>query len=208
MRNLLILVLSALSTALPLSAQSVEAGVFVGQQSYSDFKTGGIYAKPDNRTVTSLRFGYSLTDIGPAEFQLIAGYQPPTTTTVRDYLIGTPQPIAGSLKVSAWSLGGMFNFNTPIRFGVGAEWRTEFISGDVLEGAYFPYSVNDKTTYGRPWIRANVGYEFESSSLKPFVGIEASAPLARTSGTLGTSDSVLKGLAPKLQVGVYMSLHF
>ncbi len=190
----LILPLLLVATA-PLAAQSFEVGVFVGAQSYksSDVPGSGT-VKVDNKIVSGARFGYSVVDLGPALFQLTAGYQPESKAEVKVDGTSTGE----DLKQSHWSLGAMFNFKAGVAIGAGIEYRSEKLS-----------TSTESTTYGRPWARANIGYAIPSPLVKPFFGLEVAAPLTSKSYDAGATDAEnLKAIAPKLQLGIYAGLRF
>ncbi len=197
----LILPLALLSVA-PLAAQSFEVGLFAGQQSFKSFSDSGSTAEPAKKTVVGARFGYSVVDLGPALFQVTAGYQPEVKT---DFEIdGTAFP-GVEFTQKHWSVGAMFNFKAGVAFGAGLEYRNESLG---LKGPGGDIS----TTYGRPWARANVGFAFPTPLVKPFLGLEVAVPLTSTSPSLTdySSDekSFLKAHAPKMQVGIYGGLRF
>jgi hypothetical protein len=185
--------LAALVAIAPLSAQSWELGVFAGQQSFKDFSALGETVKVDSKTVLAARVGYSVVDLGPALFQLTAGFQPEVTTTA------TVAGMSGSedIKHSYMSVGAMFNFKAFVAVGAGVEYRSEKIKGGSTD-----------TTYGRPWARANIGVAFPTPLVKPFVGLEVSAPLTSKSNEYGSSEDILKSMAPKLQIGIYGGIRF
>ncbi len=205
------LILPALLIAAPLSAQSFEIGVFLGQQSYHDSASRPLFApqnplisKVDSRTVTALRLGYTLLDFGPASFQVTGGYQPETRATVHTSAPNNTPPFPtdlgdSTLTESYWSVGTMFNFNFPVALGLGLEYRSEKLGGGTT-GSF---------TYNRPWARANVGYVFPMPKVKPFVGLEAALPLSTKSNDTGTSaETAIQAIAPKMQIGIYAGIRF
>ncbi|NWJ41960.1 MAG: hypothetical protein HXX12_13440 [Geothrix sp.] len=151
----------------------------------------------DNKTVYAARFGYSVVDVGPALFQITAGYQPESKATVKATLGGAPSGIPAELKQSHWSVGAMFNFKAVVAVGAGLEYRAEKLD---LEG--------ERTTYNRPWIRANIGYAIPSPLVKPFFGLEVAFPLTSTSNKFDSMENVLKSMAPKNQIGIYAGIRF
>lgn len=189
--------------AVPLSAQSFEAGLFIGQQSYKSFSDAGTTVEPAKKTVTGVRLGYSLLDLGPALLQVTAGYQPEAKTTIEAN--GTTVPgFEGTQK--HWSVGAMFNFKAFVAIGAGVEYRSESLG---FKGP----GTDISTTYGRPWARANVGFAFPTPIVKPFIGLEVAVPLVSTSPStaeyFGPDDSVaLKAHAPKMQIGIYGGIRF
>jgi hypothetical protein len=185
------LLLPLILIAAPLSAQSFEAGVFLGQQTYKDWTAIGITGKPESKTIASARLGYSLIDLGPALFQLTAGFQPESKTTIVSN-VGN-----GELKQSHWSVGAMFNFKALVAIGAGIEYRSEKLDDGTIS-----------TTYGRPWARVNAGLAFPTPLVKPFIGLEVAVPLASKSNEIGSSEDALKSIAPKMQIGVYGGIRF
>ena len=178
---------------LPLSAQSFEAGLFVGQQSFKAISNGTLVASESSKTTVGARVGYALVDMGPALLQVTAGYQPKVTTTMTSNQFGTQ-----NFSASHYSVGLMANFKAVLAVGAGVEYRSETLSTDALS-----------TTYGRPWARVNAGMAFPTPFVKPFVGLEVAMPL--TSKTLDasfTNTDLLQAAAPKLEVGLYGGIRF
>ncbi|MBL0312438.1 MAG: porin [Holophagaceae bacterium] len=188
------LFISLLLLGAPLVAQSVEVGVFVGQQSYKNVNVLGIDVKPDSNSVVGLRVGYSVVDVGPALFQLTAGYQPESKSEIKH----SGEASGFDFKQSYWSVGAMFNFKAVFAVGAGIEYRSEKLTADT-----------ESTTYGRPWARMNVGYAIPAPALKPFIGLEVAIPLTSSSfnASIDSPDN-LKSIAPKMQVGLYAGLRF
>ena len=188
-------------TALPACAQDYEVGLFLGQTTFRTQTIAGTEFEPETKTVGMARLGVSLVDIGPALFQVTVGYQPKAKTALDAN--GAPTPL--QYGDQAWSAGLMFNFKAFVAIGAGLEYRGERLS---LEGP----GVNQSATYARPWARVNVGLSFPLPLLKPFVGVEAAAPLSSTSVTdaeyLSDPDKALKSHAPSFQVGVYGGIRF
>jgi hypothetical protein len=192
----------ALLLGVPLAAQKWEAGLFLGQQQYPSPHeevlpgvTGQLNL--DNKTVYAVRFGYSVVDIGPALFQITAGYQPEVKSSVSASLGGVREGNVADFKQSYWSLGAMFNFKAVVAVGAGLEYRAEKL--DMLD---------ESTTYNRPWARLNVGYAIPSPVVKPFIGVEVAFPLTSTSNKFDTVENTLKSMAPKSQFGIYAGLRF
>jgi len=191
----------ALLLGTPLAAQKVEVGLFLGQQQYpsphEDVMPGLTgQLNLDSKTVYAVRFGYSVVDIGPALFQITAGHQPEAKTTINVTLGGTPQG-QEDFKQSHWSVGAMFNFKAVVAVGAGLEYRAEKLE-----------TLNESTTYNRPWARLNVGYAIPSPVVKPFIGVEVAFPLTTTSNKFDTIENTLKSMAPKSQVGIYAGVRF
>lgn len=184
----------------PLLAQKWEVGLFVGQQSYKSVSESGMTFEPEKKTVASVRFGYSVVDVGPALFQLTAGYQPQANTSGQ--VNGTSIPDF-SYDQKHWSVGAMFNFKAVVAVGAGIEYRSETL------GVSGSGSTNISTTYGRPWARVNAGYAIPSPLVKPFFGLEVALPLVSKSyDPSGSAEDMLKSTAPKMQIGLYAGIRF
>jgi hypothetical protein len=192
------LILAALVVGSPLAAQSWEAGLFLGQQSYKSHDIlgmGSLEAK--SKTVLGARLGYSLVDVGPALFQVTAGFQPKVESTMKFGGVEGPD----KYQHQHMSLGAMFNFKALVAFGVGLEYRMEKVN--VTDSG-----LSD-ASYNRPWLRANAGYAFPSPLVKPFIGLEVALPLSTKSFDPAASDEDnMKAFAPKMQVGVYAGIRF
>jgi hypothetical protein len=195
------LALALAVVSLPACAQDYELGVFLGQNTYRSQTILGTEFKPETKSVAAGRVGFSLVDLGPALFQFTLGYQPKVKTVMEVNGANTGLDYGQQY----WSAGLMFNFKAFVAVGAGVEYRGEKLS---LEGP----GVNQSTTYGRPWARVNVGFSFPSPFVKPFVGVEAAAPLNSTSVTdaeyITDPDKALKAHAPNFQVGVYGGIRF
>jgi len=196
----LILAPALAMASLPACAQDYEVGVFLGQNTYKSQTFLGTEFKPDTKTVAAARLGFSIVDLGPALFQFTVGYQPKVKTEFDANGAATGLDYGHQY----WSAGLMFNFKAFVAVGAGVEYRGEKLS---MEGP----GLNESATYGRPWARVNVGFSFPTPLVKPFVGVEAAAPLSSTSAssTYGTDvDNTLKAHAPSFQVGVYGGIRF
>jgi hypothetical protein len=189
----------ALIAALPAAAQDYELGLFVGQQSYHSQKAGSLDIKGKNQTVLAARFGYSVIDLGPALFQLTAGYQPKVSSNIE----ANGADIGLKLEHQYWSVGAMFNFKAVVAVGAGLEYRSEKLS--------IPGGNGSDATYGRPWAKVSFGYAFPTPLVKPFIGLEVAAPLVSESTESPLYVGAVldrKTLAPKLQIGLYGGIRF
>jgi hypothetical protein len=192
----------ALLVGLPLTAQKWEAGLFLGQQQYPsphEELTPGVTGQLnlDNKTVYAIRFGYSVVDMGPALFQITAGYQPEVKSGVSATLGGVAEGKGTDFKQSHWAVGAMFNFKAVVAVGAGLEYRAEKLE-----------LLNESTTYNRPWARLNAGYAIPSPLVKPFFGVEVAFPLTNTSNKFDSIENTLKSMAPKNQFGLYAGIRF
>jgi hypothetical protein len=191
------LILAALVVGAPLSAQSWELGLFAGQQSYKSNDVLATTFEVKSKTVLGARVGYSVVDLGPALFQVTAGFQPKVDS---EYDIGGANSGA-KYHHEHMSVGAMFNFKAGVAFGAGIEYRFEKLGMTNVP-------VSD-ASYNRPWLRANVGYAIPSPVVKPFIGLELALPLMSKSASLTASnDDNLRAFAPKLQIGLYGGIRF
>ena len=211
-----ILTLLVLASALPLVAQDFEvsalytwnkpkSGTFSGGGNNYDFT-------PDTWKAAGLRFGYTFAKVGTAEFQANTTLQFNNSESYTAKYNGVTSPVGPLLKegYKYWGLGVAVNWNTPVLVGVGLEYRSEKLEFDgTAVGA-----PDQSTTYGRPWLRGNVGYAFTtSSSMRPFVALEVAFPLTSSSPdynqlVANNWESLSKGVAPKLQYGLNAGIRF
>jgi len=212
------LALLALASALPLAAQSFEVsalytwnkpkqGTFSGSGVNFDFT-------PDTWKAAGLRFGYTFAKVGLTEFQGTATYQFKNT---QDYTllvngVAFPVPPGTSVKesYSYWSVGAAASWDLPVRLTAGLDYRSEKLD-------FEPSGIiwnSTSTTYGRLWLRGNVGYDFKnSSSVTPFVAAEFAFPLTSTSPVYdelnaNNWESLSKGVAPKSSYGINFGVRF
>jgi len=102
-------------------------------------------------------------------------------------------------------VGLAFIFKAGVSASVGVDYRWDKLTG-AFEGA------SSSATYGRPWVRANIGFAFPTPVLKPFLGVEVAAAIGKkdVDAVTGpaTDEEALKALAPKLQIGIYGGIRF
>lgn len=194
---------------LPLSAESWEAGLFVGSQRYNAM-TGSLdgtslSVSVRSKTIYGFRLGYDLADLGPCTLQLTGAYLPQVASDFNEII---SQPGLGSTTYTAQFksqqsiVGAMFNFKLPVALGLGAEDRFER-SSLGYSGKWM--SQND----ARPWIRARATYAIPAPKLKPFIGLEAAIPLLKANHVFGPDDyPEVKDLAPMTQGGLTVGVRF
>ena len=208
------LVLLALASALPLAAQSFEAGVLYtwnpGKQQTTNTGSGDINWKADTWKAAGVRFGYNFVSVGPMEFQGNATVQ---FNNSQDINISNASASAklGTEDYKYWAVGAAVNWNFVVRAGVGLEYRSENLAFNDPSAPQY----NKSTTYGRPWLRGTLGWTIPTPILKPFIGVEAALPLTSTtlnasdiSGSNPDIDKLNKSLAPKAQYGIYAGIRF
>ena len=210
------LALLALASALPLAAQSFEAGALYTWNPTKDqtlsVGSNSVGYKADTWKAAGLRFGYNFVSVGPMEFQGNATIQFNNTQDIAIKQNGAPVSTAGYVfneEYKYWAVGAAVNWNFLMRLGVGLEYRSEQLHlNDSSDGYYH------STTYGRPWIRGTAGFSIPAPVVKPFIGAEVAFPL--TTKTLNLSDvtppvnldNFNKSLAPKAQYGIYAGIRF
>ena len=210
-----ILALLVLASALPLAAQSFEAGVLY---TWSPTKAQTLTVGPNSEEIKAdtfkaagVRFGYNFVSIGPMEFQGNATMQFNNSQDIGIKLNGTTVPSVGIKEdYKYWAVGAAVNWNFLVRLGVGLEYRSESLKlTDPIDG------VNPSTTYGRGWIRGTAGFTIPAPIVKPFIGAEVAFPLSTKSlslsdlsGTTPNWDNFNKSMAPKAQYGIYAGVRF
>ena len=217
--------LLAACVVLPLGAQDFEVGLFVGQQSYKsidgavvpDSSGSGqdsVSVKPSSKTILGARVGYALFDFGrpaPAHRRLPAqghhhglghrhcAHRPhPAQHQAGHRLSGRVRP--GGLQRRERRLRLLHHQLFP-----GPDGQLQGLRGGGRRGG-IPVREALHPRRGRelrpPLGPGQRGIRLPTPLVKPFIGLEVDAPLVSTSFDGATSDSMLKALAPKLQVGV------
>ena len=209
------LALLALASALPLAAQSFEAGALYtwnpGKANTVTIGSSSNEIKADTWKAAGVRFGYNFVSVGPMEFQGNATVQ---FNNKQDVLVNgqsasSPQSITEEYKY--WAVGAAVNWNFLVRLGVGLEYRSEQLHFNQSSGSVTQFDKS--TTYGRPWIRGTAGFTIPAPIVKPFIGAEVAFPLTSSSLSyqdLANSDitALNKSLAPKAQYGIYAGIRF
>jgi len=119
---------------------------------------------------------------------------------------------------SYWSLGAayMATLGEQLTLGAHLEGRGEAIrvTGASVENG-LPFQYNKGTTYLQPWVRGSADYTFNGigKSLHPYIGVEGSVALTRTTQTSvpagGNIDSrTLRSLAPRASAALYAGIRF
>ena len=209
------LVLLALASALPLAAQSFEAGVLYtwnpSKAQTLNTGSGSAEIKADTWKAAGLRFGYNFVSVGPMEVQGNATVQFNNSQNVLVNGNAAAPPMSIKEDYKYWAVGAAVNWNFLVRVGVGLEYRSEKLNFDQSNAGTTQFSGS--TTYGRPWIRGTAGFTIPAPILKPFVGVEAAFPLTSTSLTYqdlanNDIDKLNKSIAPKAQYGIYAGIRF
>ncbi|MBS1783875.1 MAG: hypothetical protein JST24_00445 [Acidobacteria bacterium] len=211
------LALLALASALPLAAQSFEvSALYTWNKPKAGTFSGGGYNydfTPDTWKAAGLRFGYTFAKVGITEFQGTATYQFKNTQdyTVKQNGVTAPLPFSLTESYQYWGVGAAASWSLPVRITAGLDYRSEKLEFD---GAGL--APNNSVTYGRLWLRGNVGYDFKnSSSVTPFVAAEFAFPLSSSSPDynqlaypVNNFESLSKGVAPKSSYGINVGIRF
>ncbi|MBS1767717.1 MAG: hypothetical protein JST05_10005 [Acidobacteria bacterium] len=153
--------------------------------------------------------------MGITEFQGNATYQFKNTEDYTLVFNGVTQPLPPGTSLSEgynyWAIGAAASWAFPVRVTAGLEYRSEKL--DFTPNNVFGAS-SSSTTYGRVWLRGNVGYDFKNSSaVTPFVAAEFAFPLTSSSVdynqlVANNWDSLSKGVAPKSSYGLNFGVRF
>jgi hypothetical protein len=209
--------LLALASALPLAAQSFEAGVLYtwspGKSANFSDPGGNPYEfKADTWKAAGLRFGYNFVHIGPMEIQGNATVQFNNQQNMQVSFAGSSIP-SGTFKedYKYWAVGAAVNWDFLVRVGVGLEYRSETLGFTDNAAPMF----NKSSTYGRPWARATAGFTIPAPIVKPFIGVEVAVPMTSSSvsyseiaGSNPNIEALNKAVAPKAQYGIYAGIRF
>lgn len=191
----------ALGMAASLSAQSWEAGLFLGRQSHPSFGVAGTApteVKVEASTVMAFRLGYAPVERGAFRFQVSAVYQPRHTS---DILVGGSAADGARLSHASSGLGAELCWKTIATFGLGLDLRKETLESTGAAS----------TTWHRPWARASMGWDLARTRVTPFLRLEVAMPLAEKSvGPLGpdSDTEAHKSLAPRFQAGIQGGIRF
>lgn len=122
-----------------------------------------------------------------------------------------------SIRYSYWMVGvsNLVPLNNGFTFGGHIEARGEAIGavGDVFIDGANAGSVNQSTTYLRPWIRASLDWTWKRPGVSPYIGADLAMPLMRTTQSRSVSpltmdSNTLKAMAPSAAASVYVGLRF
>jgi hypothetical protein len=192
-------ILAFLLVGTPLPAQSWELGLFAGQQSYRNSNFPGMPEEYEvkSKIVTGARLGYRLWEFGPASVQVTAGFQPKSESVY----LANGFDMGLKYQHEHTSVGAMVNFNAVMPIGIGIEYRMEKLN--------LTSTGWSDASYNRPWFRATMSHIFETATVRPFIGLEAAAPLTSHAYAADSGmDSFLRSLAPKFQLGLYGGIRF
>ena len=196
-----------LASAIVLSAQTWEVGLFANRIDYSDpsmfiaistggERTGGVARK----TATGIRAAYAPWVNESVSLEATLGYQPPVKSPA--YVHSSFMTLdfrtiewstQGLLETSWVGAGLMLMSRTSPSLGLGFELRREQLALSGTQG-----------TLTSPWFRFRAVFEIPAPKLHPFLGIDMNyCPNSR-----GSSDDQVLALAPKRELGICCGIRF
>lgn len=188
----------------------IELGLSFGKQASEKVMVGdsSIVATAKDTLAIGLRVGYTFFASEPVGLQLNVAHQ---FSATGDLTRNDKTYEGASLSHEATSVGAAAVFYPSARINVnlGMDLRME-----KLRCALPDLGAKDVATT-RPWFRAASTYNFALGGMKPFVGAEVSAPLARFRTTATGQDSIdtqndafILSMAPRLQFGLIGGVRF
>ena len=164
--------------------------------------------KSDDFGGIGFRFGVNVAKWGPATLEFNASYRP----TSKETITITPSGGGGTYQYE-WgyvSAGADLNFKQVVDFGAGLDLRAQ-------QDALILSSGSNSQKYGltrmSPWIRAHVGYTFDTLPVKPFVALEGAWDLGNDTSynVSGSSIDISKAYGvglPKKEYALQVGLRF
>jgi hypothetical protein len=163
--------------------------------------------KPDDFSGLGLKFGVNVVKWGPATLEFNASYR----FKSKEDLHITPGSTSGyQYEWGYVSAGADLNFTQVVDFGAGLDLRAQ-------QDALILSSGSTTQKYGltrmSPWIRAHVGYTFDTLPVKPFVALEGAWDLSNDTSynVSGSSLDVSKAYGvglPKSEFSLQAGLRF
>ncbi|MBL0210461.1 MAG: hypothetical protein IPQ13_06050 [Holophagaceae bacterium] len=123
-------------------------------------------------------------------------------------------------RYSYWTVGAgyMWDLAPGVNLGTHLEVRGESMNagGDLYTGSATPGApqpVDISATYVRPWARLSLDYAFKAAGTSPFIGLDASVAILKSSQDKGLAptawdDNTVKSMAPMVSFSVYLGLKF
>lgn len=188
-----------------------EAGLLIDQLHYKS--TDDTQPKP--QTGFGVRFGWDFAKVGATTFQGTVGYRFQSSGGYGD---GYARDEGINYQNSYVQLGAMARWHLPMDLGLGLEYRSEKLEVKDMT-FYYPVGVNSyavvnkgySDTWGRAWVRANLGWTFVTSTpVKPFLGIDVAFPLSSKSYDPATAQvyDAPRLNAPDSQYALYGGVRF
>ena len=130
---------------------------------------------------------------------------------------GTMDLTGIKLTESYWSLGAAYLFQPTqnLFLGTHLEGRGEALtaSGPVSSSTTGVQNLYVSTTYLRPWVRLSADITIPMGSFRPYVGVDVSGAMTRTSQSSYVAPNymdnrTLKSLAPNYAAAFYLGVRF
>jgi hypothetical protein len=177
--------------------------------------SGYLYDQPSRQTGFGLRFMGELAS-HPGFYYEVGG----KFDSSSNFSINTSNVNLTAVQVtdSYWSLGAAYmgQIGDHLTLGGHLEGRGEHlvVSGQAVVNGN-ALSVNQGTTYLRPWVRGSADYTFTSigQNNHPYLGVEGSYAITRTSQTVvpdfsNMDNRNLCSLAPRASAALYAGIRF
>lgn len=202
--------LLALCAALPAMAQSQDLSLMVSQFTPRDFTTSGETFSTDKPVGYGLRYAHDLTRLWGGRLAFEGSWMLRTS----DKAIkrnGVDFPGLG-YRHEYMGLGASMTWTRVVDFGGGLELRHE--GNDLRYEAPGGPGLETTRDFTRLWLSARIGYTFQAVAVKPHIGLEVAAPLAKKTdeniASYGSFGEALLGqdLNPKLQVSLVGGFRF
>lgn len=177
---------------------------------------GNVTDQPKVQTGVGVRFMGELASAPGFYYELGGMLDAVSYFTFNDGAVGNLSNV--KFTESYWSLGAayMAKFGEATTLGVHVEGRGESLrvqGNAVIAGT--TTSLDQGTTYLRPWVRGSADYTFTGigTRVHPFIGLDGAFAVTKTSQTQvpspGTFDNRnLCSLAPKYSYSAYAGLRF
>ena len=111
-------------------------------------------------------------------------------------------------------MGYLWGLAPGLSLGAHLEARVEALN---LSGTMYTNSaaqqVDASVTYVRPWARVSLDYAFRAGGTSPFIGVDASLAMLKSSqdsivALAAADDNTVKSMAPQASFSVYVGLKF
>lgn len=194
----------ALALTAPLAAGEVGllAGKLVGKAQVGSAALSGNPAGTNYDSISptgfGIRAGYTLLNLGVAELGLAATYHTKAEGDLEFKLPSQPnvKVSRGKYGVQYLAIGAQADWKFLVNLHVGADIRQEKLE-------YGSESV----TYTRPWVKAGIGFSLPLPVVSPFARLELAVPTTKEDKT-GSSNDLMKAMAPTFQAALYAGIRF
>lgn len=209
---------------LPLTAQQP----FTVGLSYDSAKPKSQYAydnqlDADSNSNFGLHFSYAPWIFKGADLGFTAAVRFKKTSDLNgSYLVFDPYPVSHQVP-QYFKMDYTYSYEA---IGLRCLWHKPFDFGFGLQGRFEKVTMRtrdeDRESWTgdvvRPWLEAQIGYTFETPSVKPFVALVAALPLTSTdkpttyanddAGIRANQERLAKSMAPKFDLALHVGLRF